>query len=59
SATYSLDVEVEEGQVIQIDFPNDGYLDEDHISAADLDDEGNAHVEGEDGKTYDVHIDKP
>jgi len=57
SATYTLDVEVNDGQVIQIDFPNGGYLDEDHITAADIDEEGDANVEGEDGKTYDVHID--
>jgi hypothetical protein len=57
SATYTLSVEVSDGQVIQINFPNDGYLDEDHITPADIDEEGNASVEGEEGKTYDVHID--
>jgi len=57
SATYTLDVEVSDGQVTQIDFPNGGYLDEDHITAADIDQDGDAEVEGEDGKTYNVHID--
>jgi hypothetical protein len=57
SNTYTLDVEVENCQVIQINFPNDGYLDEDHISAADLDEDGNASVDGENGKTYEVQID--
>ena len=57
SATYTLDVEVQDCQVVQINFPNDGYLDEDHISAADLDEDGNANVDGEDGKTYVVLID--
>ncbi|MGF7040076.1 hypothetical protein [Mucilaginibacter lappiensis] len=57
SATYTLSVEVSDGQVVQINFPNDGYLDEDHITAADIDEDGNANVEGEEGKTYDVHID--
>jgi hypothetical protein len=57
SSTYTLDVEVEDGQVKQINFPNGGYLDDDHITPADIDDDGNAHVEGEDGKTYDVHVD--
>ncbi|MGN8072646.1 hypothetical protein [Mucilaginibacter sp. 22184] len=56
SATYTLMVEVSDGQVVQINFPNDGYLDDDHISPADLDEEGNADVAGEDGKTYAVHI---
>lgn len=56
-ATYTLSVEVSDGQVVQINFPNDGYLDDDHITPADIDEEGNASVEGEEGKTYDIHID--
>lgn len=57
SATYTLDVEVQDCQVIQINFPNDGYLDEDHISYADIDENGRASVDGEDGKTYEIQID--
>lgn len=57
SATYILDVDVEDCQVVQINFLNDGYLDEDHISPADLDEDGNASVDGEDGKTYEIKID--
>jgi hypothetical protein len=57
SATYTLDVDVEDGQVTKIHFPNGGYLDEDHIAPADIED-GKAHVEGEEGKTYDVEIDE-
>lgn len=38
-------------------FPKGGWLDEDHISAADIDEDGNATVDGEEGRTYDVHID--
>lgn len=57
SATYTLDVEVQDCQVVQINFPNDGYLDEDHISYADIDEDGNATVYGEDGKTYEIQID--
>lgn len=57
SATYTLDVEVQDCQVVQINFPNDGYLDEDHISYADIDEDGNATVDGEDGKTYEIQID--
>lgn len=57
SESYTLDVEVEDGEVNQINFPKGGHLDEDHISAEELDDYGNAKVEGEDGKTYDVTID--
>jgi hypothetical protein len=57
SATYTLDVEVQDCQIVQINFPNDGYLDDNHISYADIDDEGNALVYGENGKTYEVQID--
>lgn len=57
SATYTLDVEVQDCQIIQINFPNNGYLDEDHISYADIDEDGNATVYGEDGKTYEIQID--
>jgi hypothetical protein len=56
SNTYTLEVEVEDCQIIKIYFPKGGWLDEDHISAADIDDGGNATVEGEDGKTYEIHI---
>jgi hypothetical protein len=57
SATYTLDVDVEDCQVTQINFPNDGYLDEDHISYADIDEDGRASVDGEEGKTYNIQID--
>lgn len=57
SNTYTLDVEVEDCQVVQIDFDSGGYLDEDHISPAEIDDYGMATVDGEDGKTYDIQID--
>ena len=57
SATYSLTVEVYNNQVTTIYFPNDGYLDEDHIWPDELDENGFVSIEGEDGKTYDVQID--
>ena len=57
SNTYTLDIDIENCQVVKIYFPKGGWLDEDHISAADIDEDGNATVEGEDGKTYEVHID--
>jgi hypothetical protein len=56
SATYTLDVDVQDGQVVEIHFPKGGYLDEHHITPADLDEDGDAEVEGEDGKTYSIHI---
>ncbi len=57
SATYTLDVEVQDCQVVQIYFNNGGYLDEDHISYADIDQYGYAYVYGEGGKSYEVQID--
>jgi hypothetical protein len=57
SATYNLDVEVQDCQIVQINFPNDGYLDDDHISYADIEEDGSASVTGEDGKTYEIQID--
>src|SRR3569833_2759796 len=49
SATYTLNVEVENCQVIQIDFNNGGYLDGDHIDPTDIDEDGNASVEDDRG----------
>jgi hypothetical protein len=57
SATYSLNVEVQDCQIVQINFPNDGYLDDDHISYADIGENGEATVIGEEGKTYNITID--
>ena len=57
SETYTLDVEVEGNQVTIIYFPNDGYLDDDHIWPDYLDESGFVRIEGEDGKTYDIQID--
>jgi hypothetical protein len=56
--TYNLDVEVENGEVVQINFPNGGWLDASHITPEYLDENGTAVIYGEDGKTYDVEIDE-
>lgn len=56
SAQYTLDVDVLNCQIVQINFPNDGYLDEDHITYADIDENGKANVDGENGKSYKVQI---
>lgn len=57
SATYTLDVEVEDGQVVQIDFPNGGYIDSDNITPEALNSDGECTIYGDDGKTYVIHID--
>jgi hypothetical protein len=58
SATYSLNVEVENCQVVQIDFNNGGYLDGDHIEPADIDENGDATIEDDRGRNFEVHIQK-
>jgi hypothetical protein len=57
SQTYTLDVEVEDCEVVQINFPNGGWLDSDHITPAELDYDGTCTVYGEDGKTFEIQID--
>jgi hypothetical protein len=56
---YDLDVAVKNCMVVQINFPNGGHLDSDHITIAPLDDKGNAKIYGEEGKTYTVGIISP
>ena len=58
SQSYTLDVDVQDCEVVKINFPKGGWLNKDHISPASIDEDGNANVEGEEGKTYDVHIEK-
>lgn len=55
-ATYTLDVEVEDGEVRQINFPKGGWLDETHISPEELED-GRATLRDEEGREYEVEID--
>ena len=57
SATYTLDVEVQDGCVTTIYFPNDGYLDDSHIDATELDDDGNCVIYDDDGREFSIHID--
>jgi hypothetical protein len=54
--TYTLDVEVEDCEVIQINFPNGGWLDSDHITPAELDSDGRCTIYGEEGKVYEVEV---
>lgn len=57
SATYDLEVEVEDCEVTTIHFPKGGWLDDSHISPEELDSDGNATLEDDEGRTFEVHID--
>ena len=57
SATYDLDVEVEDGEVVEIQFPNEGYLGEYRLSNTELDEDGTADVEDDEGRSFHVEID--
>ena len=57
SATYTLDVEVQDGCVTTIYFPDDGYLDGSHIDATELDDDGNCVIYDDEGREFSIHID--
>lgn len=56
SATYDLEVEVQDCEVIQINFPKGGWLDGDHISPSVLDENGNATIEDDQGRTWEIHL---
>ena len=57
TSTYTLDVEVSDCEVVQIEFPNGGWLDSDHITPEELDEDGSCTIDGENGKTYEIQID--
>ena len=56
-STYTLNVEVENCEITQIDFPNGGYLDDCHIEPTALDSNGEASIEDDKGRKFEVHID--
>jgi|GEM_PF-2938788 len=57
TATYTLDVEVGDCEVTEIDFPKGGWLDSDHIPATELNSNGDADIVDDRGRTFSVHID--
>ena len=54
---YSLAVVVEDCQVIEIDFPKGGWLDDTHINPEDLDEDGEAQLTDDRGHEWTVQID--
>lgn len=57
AATYDLEVEVENCEVTTIFFPKGGWLDNTHITPEEIDNNGNASIVDDRGRTFDVHID--
>jgi hypothetical protein len=56
SATYDLEVEVPDCEVIRISFPKGGWLDSDQITPTALDENGNATIIDDQDRTWEVHI---
>ena len=54
--TYTLEVEVSNNEVIQINWSNGGWLDEDHFSATELDSDGQCSFTSDKGYDYTVQI---
>jgi hypothetical protein len=53
---YTLTVEVENNEVIQINWPNSGWLDNDHFYNAELDDNGYTNFTSDKGYDYEIQI---
>lgn len=56
SATYDLDVEVEDGELSTIYFPNGGFLDSSHIYPEALDSDGRVSVVDDEGREFEVEV---
>lgn len=54
--TYKLNVEVENNQLIEIDWPNGGWLDETHFNAEDISD-GECSITSDRGYEYTITLD--
>jgi hypothetical protein len=53
---YDLQVRVKDCKVVQIDFPNGGWLDESHIPATEINDNGDATLKDDKGRTWKIHL---
>jgi hypothetical protein len=56
SATYTLEVDVEDCEVTTIYFPKGGWLDDSHISPTEIDNR-HASIEDDQGRTFEIDID--
>ena len=56
SSIYTLQVQVEDGELVQINWPNGGWLDSSHFSTPELEADGSCSFSTDDGKDYDVQL---
>lgn len=56
TAKYDLQVHVKDCKVVQIDFPNGGWLDEDHIPATEINEAGDAALKDDKGRAWKIHL---
>lgn len=56
SSTYTLEVEVENGELIRINWPNGGWLDSSHFDPPEVDADGSCSFTTFDGKDYSIQI---
>ena len=54
-SSYELEVEVEDNEIIQINFPS-GYMDQSHFSSGGELDDDEAEIESDMGYTYTIHL---
>lgn len=55
-SSYTLTVEVESNEITQINFPNGGWLDNDHFSSVELEEDGTASFTSDKGYDYEITI---
>lgn len=55
-SSYTLTIEVESNEVVEINFPNGGWLDNDHFNGADLEEDGTTNFTSDRGYEYEITI---
>ena len=56
SSSYTLTVEIQNNELTQINWPNGGWMDNDHFSGAEIDENGYTSFSSDKGYDYEVQI---
>jgi uncharacterized protein with FMN-binding domain len=56
TAKYELEIHVKDCKIVQIDFPNGGWLDEDHISQTQINRNREAVLKDDKGRLWKIHL---